>query len=63
MIAPNRLNRSQTQGLQTALDRRTHHRLAPKLPPPLHPLEKSYLAFQGFLHMTCALLLIKEVLG
>jgi hypothetical protein len=25
--------------------------------------EKSHLAFQGFLHMACALLLIKEVLG
>ena len=67
-IAPNRLNRSKPKTAQPAtrqktLEGRTHHRLAPKLSPTLHSLEKSHLAFQGFLHMACALLLIKEVLG
>jgi hypothetical protein len=49
--------------LQTALNRRRHHRLAPKLPPPCICWEKSHLAFQAFLHMACALLLIREGLG
>jgi hypothetical protein len=64
MIAPNRLNRSPTQD-RRALRRckrrwrgRTHHRLAPKLSPPLHSLGKISAR-----HMACALLLVKEVLG
>ena len=46
MIAPNRLDRSQTQDgqspstLQTTLDWRTHHRMAPKLSTTLHSLGK-----------------------
>ena len=69
MIAPNRLNRSQTQD-RRALRRskrrwrvertiawlQNYRRLCIRW-------EKSHLAFQGFLHMACALLLIKEVLG
>jgi len=69
MIAPNRLNRSQTQdgrALRRCKRRwrvertiawlQNYRRLCIRW-------EKSHLAFQGFLHMACALLLIKEVLG
>jgi transposase len=66
MIAPNRLNRSQTQDRRvlrhcwrverTIAWLQNYRRLCIRW-------EKSHLAFQGFLHMACALLLIKEVLG
>ena len=65
MIAPNRLNRSQTQDgrllrrykprwrvERTIAWLQNYRRLCIRW-------EKSHLAFQGFLHMACALLLIK----
>ena len=69
MIAPNRLNRSQTQD-RRALRRRKRRWRVERTIAWLQNYrrlcirwEKSHLAFQGFLHMACALLLIKEVLG
>lgn len=69
MIAPNRLNRSQTQdgrSLRRYKRRWTVERTIAWLQNYRRLCirwEKSHLAFQGFLHMACALLLIKEVLG
>jgi transposase len=69
MIAPNRLNRSQTQDgrhLRRSKRRWTVERTIAWLQNYRRLCirwEKSHLAFQGFLHMACALLLIKEVLG
>jgi transposase len=67
MIAPNRLNRSQTQDGRTlrrgkrrwTVERtiawlQDYRRLCIRW-------EKSHLAFQGFLHIACALLPSKEV--
>jgi transposase len=69
MIAPNRLNRSQThdgRALRRSKRRWTVERTIAGLQNYRRLCirwEKSHLAFQGFLHMACALLLIKEVLG
>ena len=69
MIAPNRLNRSQTQdggALRRHKRRWTVERTIAWLQNYRRLCigwETSHLAFQGFLHMACALLLIKEVLG
>jgi len=37
--------------------------LAPELLPTVHPLWKSSMLFQGFLHLNCSMMLIWQVLG
>jgi hypothetical protein len=69
MIAPNRANRSATQaGRPLRRDKRrwTVERTIARLQNYRRRCirrEKSPLAFQGFLHLACSLLLMKEVLG
>lgn len=54
MIAPNRCHRAQTQdgrplaSLPAAVDGGANHRLAPKLPQTLHPLENTNSLFKTF---------------